>query len=769
MGKLKYITVFISMLVTIQVFGKNRVEGTVIDAGTNTSVPYATLVLMTNDSIFVAGNTTDNTGKFQIKNIDNGNFILRISCIGYDDLSISIANLNSDLNLSEIGLTPHSVELNEVTITASPIIRKTDRQIILPTDNQRKASSNGVSLLQNLQLSRLVINPLDNSITIAGGESVNLRINGKEVSQPEIVALRPADIIRIEYLDNPGLRYGNVGAVVNYVVRHNEKGGNISGDFTNGVSLLGYGEYNLSAKYNTSKSELSAVVALGRRDLKWIRENYETFNFPENQLENIEIGTPTKMKYDDYNLILNYNYFSNENSMLSITLSDKINDMPNSMSDRESQLKQGTDIYTVIDKTSSKTNIPSIDIYYQQSLKNKQKLYFDVVGTYLNSENYRLFSMANENNSNEVSSAVDGEKYSLIGEGIYEKTFEKGMLTTGIKHTQSFLTNHYTGDANTTIDMNTSETYAFGEWQSTIKGLNYTIGVGAMNTYNHQGDLSQSKLIFRPSLSLSYTIGKNLFLRYNGYISGYAPSLGELNNVTQTIDAYQKRKGNPDLKTVTYYANTLSANFSSRYFTIELFGRYSYDRKPIMESSYLKDNYVIRTSENQRGFHRLNLSSTITLLPWGEYLMIKLTPFVNRYISNGNNYIHTHTNWGLRGSLMAVYRNWALLAEMNTSEHILWGETLSKGEKLHQIKVAYNTERWSIGAGVMNPFTNRYEQEVRNLSSIASNRQYAYSTNLSPIFMVNMSFNIDFGKKRQTQNKRINNQDTDSGILSGKK
>lgn len=235
------------------------------------------------------------------------------------------------------------------------------------------------------------------------------------------------------------------------------------------------------------------------------------------------------------------------------------------------------------------------------------------------------------------------------------------------------------------------------------------------------------------------------------------------------MDKYQIRKGNPDLKSVTFYANTLSASWQSKYVSVDLFGRYSYDSKPIMENTYYEDGYFIRTTENHKGFHRINLETAIQIRPYKEYISIKFTPFLNRYISHGNTYTHTHTNAGLRGSLMAMYKNWVLMAEMNTSNHILWGETLTKEEKLHTIMAGYNTEKWSLSAGVLNPFTKKYEQEIENLSKSAPYRQLAYSKNLRLLFMLNVSFNLDFGKKRNSQGRRINNKDTDTGILSGNK
>ena len=250
----------------------NKITGKIIDESNNQNIEYANVSLMTQDSAFITGAATDNDGYFLLKEVNNGDYILCISCVGYENSCLSIHNLQANLNLGELPLSPDNVMLEGVTVTASPIIKKTDRQIILPTEMQTKAASNGVSLLRNLQLSRILINPIDNSITIPGGDNVQLRINGVEVTQAEIISIRPADVIRIEYIDNPGARYGNAGAVLNYIVKRRESGGNISADLTNGVSDTGYGEHNLAAKYHFNKSELSTTVYWGQRDLKWTRE-----------------------------------------------------------------------------------------------------------------------------------------------------------------------------------------------------------------------------------------------------------------------------------------------------------------------------------------------------------------------------------------------------------------------------------------------------------------------------------------------------------------
>lgn len=65
---------------------------------------------------------------------------------------------------------------------------------------------------------------MNNEIGVLGGGELQLRINGAKAEVEEIKALQPSDIIRIEYHDNPGLRYGNAEVVLDYIVRRPETG-----------------------------------------------------------------------------------------------------------------------------------------------------------------------------------------------------------------------------------------------------------------------------------------------------------------------------------------------------------------------------------------------------------------------------------------------------------------------------------------------------------------------------------------------------------------
>ena len=758
-------------LAQVSAHAGNTISGRIIDEVESAPLIGATASIIDSSGKFVTGTTADVEGRFILNNINNGCYEILFEYLGYNDGRIEITNLDRDVDLGDIRLIVSAVSLDEIVVSGDAVIKKSDRQMILPTQKQKRAATNGINLLQQMPISRISVSPMDKTIKTTLGEDVQLRINGIEATKEEVSAIRPTDVIRVEYLDNPGLRYGGAAAVLDYIVRKREDGGNIAGDLTNGITHLGYGQYNLSAKFNWKKSAISAVASWQRRDLEWTRENYEDFIYPDYTVHNIELGEPTKVKFDYMNFALNYN-MTDERSVFNIALRNSYDDKPNAVTDRNSTLYQGDKIYSISDKLQQRSYIPSLDIYYQLNLINDQHLYFDIVGTYINSSSNRQFTMieiGTEGNTPAIISQTEGDKYSIIGEAIYERPLGNGKMTAGIKHTQAYMNNIYDGNICSKVSMNTAESYLFAEYNQKINRFSYTLGIGGMRTWHQQGELSQEKYILRPTITLSYNAPKNFYFRYNAYMSGYSPSLSDLSDVTQEIDIYQVRRGNPNLHSASYISNSLTASWKCKYVSIELFGRYSFDHKPIMEETLFENDHFVRTMTNQKGFHRLNLQSTIQMYPWEEYIMIKLNPFFNRYISNGNTYTHTHSNLGFRSSIVGKYKNWTAMAEMNTSFHDLWGETLSRGEALHSIAVGYNHEKFSIQGMILNPFTKRYEQSVDNLSALAPNKQLAYSTQLSRIVMLNVSFNLGFGKQYNNSRKRINNSDNESGILSGTK
>ena len=758
-------------------YAQNKVNGCVIDRTDNSKL-IGVNVTLSNDSGQVAGTTTDNNGKFTL-NAEKGDYILELSYIGYETIRMALT-VNGDTHIGDILMQEGATELGEVVVESQAVIQKVDRQILLPSKEQMQASSDGVSLLQNLQIPRIVISPIDNSVKTLSDESVQLRINGIEASTADVKAINPKDIIRVEYHDQPGVRYNGAAAVVDYIVKHRDTGGSLMLAGTNGLTLPGIGNYYLAGKVHFGKSSLQAVATYAPYDIYWTRTNNETYHFSTGKIENNEVGEPTRYKTYPVNVSLNYNWTNGDKNMLNIRLRDNMAYTPYGASDRDSRLFQPTDSFEIHDHDKSSSQSPSLDIYYQHNLPHKQHLYFDVVGTYINTHSDRRFLQtplrgSASTDTTDVISRVRGDKWSLIGEAIYEKEWENIMLTVGARHNQQWVKNTYSGNTDATVNMTTAETYAFAEMRHRVDKFSYVVGIGAMHTLINQAGQKQSTWIARPQLTMSYDFGKGWFWKYKGYVSGYQPSLSQLSDITQQIDKYQMRRGNPNLRSVMYVSNEMELSWQSKHVNLNLWANYSYDHKPIMEETFEEiidgSPYAIRMYDNQRGYHKLNVSPSVQVKLLDNKLMFNVTPFVKYMVSQGNNYNHEHVNYGVRGGIFYLLKGWRFYADVVTAQHNLWGETLTLGELTHDIGINYNSEHFGFGIMMVNPFSPHGSRTVtKDLSALAPTANTAVMQNYRQVLMLNFNVNLDFGSRASTRGyQRINNEDTESGILSGAK
>ena len=733
-----------AMICAVSMAANNKVSGVIKDAADKSALVGVNVSLKQGDQQ-VSGTVTDAHGKFSLE-AETGEFVLECSYIGYEAIGMSLA-VSGNIHLGTIEMNEASTELSEVVVEGDAVIQKVDRQILLPNKEQLGASSDGMSLLQNLQIPRIVVNPVENSVKTLANQEVQLRINGIEASSSEVMAINPKDVIRIEYHDQPGVRFNGAAAVINYI--------------SNGVTMPGWGEYHLSGKVNFGKSSFSLMTHYSPRDIYWTRTNAETYNFSTGTIENREVGEPTRFKMNPMNIALTYNWTNGEKNMLQISLRDNMNFTPYAQSNRDTYLYQGTDSFAI-----------------EHNLPDDNHLYFDVVGTYINSSNDRRFEQLplgeTVADTTDVLSRVKGNKYSLIGEAIYEKDWENIGLTVGVRHNQQWVENTYLGSADATVNMTTAETYAFAEVQQRVKQFSYAVGIGAMHTYIEQAGQKQSNWIARPQLTMSYDFGKGVFWKYKGYVSGYQPSLSAMSDVAQQIDKYQIRQGNPDLKPVMFVANEMQLSWQSKHVNLNLWANYSYDHKPIMDETYEQlidgQSYAVRTYANHRGFHRLQVAPSVQVRVLNNSLIFTVAPFANYYVSLGNSYTHKHFNPGVRASIMGMYNGWQFFGEVTTRSNNLWGETLEYGEFYHHIGLGYNADKWGFRAMLMNPFSVKgYSIETKDLSALAPNTQHAEMRDFRQMLILNFHCNLDFGTQRRDSGKRINNEDKENGILSGTK
>lgn len=747
------------------------IKGRVVSQ-TNTPVEYANVILNSSDSTFVTGGISDQRGRFQMDNVKNGKYYLQISGLGYATKNIELSELTRNIDFGNVSIDSTTITLAEVTVTASHVINRSDRKIVLPTKKQLQASNDGLTLLQQMQLNRIYIDPIQRKIAVSGGEVVQLRINGVEASLDEVAAINPDDILRIEHHDDPGLRYNGADAVIDVITRRKETGGYISYNGQNSPHVW-FGNNFLTAKINYKKSEFSTLYSGGYRSLHnmW-RENTETFNFEDGtSLNRLEDGIPSSWANNWNYFHLNYNYQEPEKYFFNATFRTNWNTMPrmnyNSLLYPVGKPDEGVQMS---DRSRNEELRPSIDLYYQQSLKNDQTLIFNLVGTYINTESDRTYKeWSNEELITDIISNVDGDKYSLIGEGIYEKGFKIGKLSTGLKHTQSFSDNEYSGNNNAQTKMKQSDTYAYVEFQRKIKKFNYSLGVGGSRAWFKQSGEGYTNYTFRPRVRVTYNINDNMFIRYGGDITSNSPSLSDLSATEQEIDQLQIRRGNPNLEPVKHYSTFLMYNGRKGIFSTNLHFGYWYHDKPIMEETLRENGKFVRTVDNQKSWQKFNPELEIKIGPILDIFTFSATTGMQYFDSRGHNYHHTHTNWYFRGEALATYKNFTATFQIQNHRNNLYGETLYHNENYHILTLMYKHKNMSFGVMTLNPFVDNWKSGDENWNAYAPSQNWHYLKESSRLFAISFSYNFSFGRKYQAASKRLNNEDKESGVMSGGK
>ncbi|WP_244436420.1 outer membrane beta-barrel family protein [Bacteroides timonensis] len=667
-----------------------------------------------------------------------------------------------------------AISLDEITIQAQSVIEKGDRKVILPTQNQLKMSSSGIDLLGKLQLPRITVDIMSGEITTSGNGEVQLRINGVQVTYTEISSLNPENILRIEYHDTPGVRYGNAAAVIDYITKTAKVGGSISGAAIHSIS----GKRSsiddvLAGRYNYGKSEISANVRYIQRRGDWTREYDERFIFPDKELHRLEVGEPTLFNKKLLTSNLSYSLQEKGKYLFNAQCRYILQDNPAGYEDRKSKLYiSDSDIpLSIYDHTKERNHLPALDFYYQQELKNDQRLIFNFVGTYIKSSSTRIYQEKQENVSyTELDSDITGQKYSLIAEGTYEKKLGQGTLIGGLRHIQSYTDNQYKGEEWMDVVLKQAESYAYAEYKGKTQHWGYVANLALSRFYYSQRNNQNERYGLQPSLLVSYTPLDKLHFRYHINLKNNAPSIAYLNNVEQKIDNLQTRRGNPSLKSFRSTIQDFNAVFSAGICSIDALISYTYEKNPIMQSVLYEEAMFIQTYENQKSFQYLAAEVTFKIKPWKDHISLSVTPGINRYISTGNNYLHTYTLKELRINLDASYKNWLLnFMTITPPNRYVYGEQLMKGELMHTLMVGYKQPAWSIMAGILNPFMKTYRSENENWSALTPVKSDIHNNNMSNTFAVKLNFNLNFGRQYKDANKRIQNMDTDSGILQGTK
>ena len=766
-------------LITVECMRKSerKLIGRLID-NHNLPVEFANIQLLNpKDSSFLCGGVSNANGDFVIP-CQQKQALMKVSFVGYK----TICKLVSIARIGNVRMQANSYLLKGVTVEAARVIEKVDRQIIFPTKEQVKTASNGYDLLDNLSLPTIIVNRAERKVQSLKGGDVQIRINDVKASMQDVLALQPDEVTKVEFINVPGLKYGdsNLDAVINYQVRRRYAG------YVGGVSTMqgtkaGFNNSDGYFKYNVKKSEFSINYSFSYRSVE--ERSYEslgTYHLPTGEtLHRNYLGYDSPFLYTTNNVQLGYNLSEPDKYTLNVRLNFYNHNSPVRGMNQLYQESGKANQYLQNNRKMLE-QIPSLDIYYSLNMPHDQNLALNLVGTYIGTDyQYRMREYTfNKSPDESVKNApltdysydATGRKRSLIGEGTYSKNWKQMALSVGGQYNISHTDNIYVGSSNADTELKYSNLYLFTQLQGQQKWFSYQVGVGATRSSIHQGENGYSKWLFRPQVTLQAKASDRLSFKWSSKITSDIPSLSDLSELRQYSNSFEARDGNSGLKPFTGYNNTLSASWNIPLMSVYLEGNWTYYDKPIATSilpekredgSYL----FVSKPENQKShdYKHLLLTPEVHLIK--DHLDLNLMCEYQNVKTKGLDYSHEFNYFSYGAEIRYMTGNWNIGYGAYKVEKSFWGEKTNGGEPTSNLAVTYSYKNWQfgvLGLFVFYPHGCVYKDELFNKYVQQKNKVRLADQGNMLVFAA--SFNFSHGRRYHTGSRKLNNSDRDNGI-----
>lgn len=657
-----------------------------------------------------------------------------------------------------------SKELNEVVVTASQNQIIGNKQFFYPSKELKQATNNGVQLLAGLQVPDLIIDPASGSIEKLGGGEISLRINGRPASQIDLTSISPKDIIKVEYISDPGLRYGEAKCVIDITVKRRETGYGISLNLLQSVNR-GWGNYTGALKYTSGRSEWTLDC---QSNPMWrmssFRDNTERYILSDGTvIYRAEEGVKTPNRMATHRAALQYSY-SQGNKLLFNTQLRLFRKNDRYVS--EGDITNITDNETIYDFEREVLPIKStqidLDIYLHYKINKGNKIYFNVIPTIINGSNSRIY----ETSDTELHTTISNNGYRLLGEGIWESRIGNGMISTGLRSLGEW--NNATYDNNVDFVEKNFTGYIFAEWKQTLDKIQYSIGFG--------GTLHR---VIEPMSHSYFNTNSRLFLRYApfqwggisliGNVNTISPTVNQLNPILQQVDRYQWSKGNPDVSAFQQYEAKIEFDGRVKDASFKLTVGNTYCSKPVMGAKTYIEDKIVKTFYNCGYNNNFTIEAQLRFPIFIKQLSLSLAGGWHKAMSKGLNYKHEYNQPFINAQIMYVNGAWWAMIKYNTTYNTLWGEDIfSNNNNMLNIGIGYTYRNATFMAGAFNPVGN-ISVKSRDLSAIAGyDREYQVSST-KQLFWIGVTLNIYKGKKRGATKQKLNNSKMYESINNVKK
>lgn len=598
---------------------QNAIKGNV-KSEDNSPLQGCTVLFLQKGEI-TGGTITDKKGNFELKDVPSGDYICKISMIGFKAIEYPF-KLSNNIHLPRFVMKEDATLLDEVKVTRdrrNMTQEKAGMTTYFLSEHAKKASDTFEALRE---VPRLVINSSERSIKLDDGRSPLILVNG--VKRP-ISSLDPELLESIDVIDNPSARYmedESTQAILNVRVKRKGIKPYLNGNaYTRYTPNFSFGISGFSTQLGTENYTLYATG-----DYHYFNnDNAETFS--DSYSGNIHRAQNGTRRYDANSYYLNVggDYVFSDKNYTAFSLKYISNP-----SDNDSKAKGNIEDLSTGDRSDqSVTNLISNkyktlagDLYYKHTFKPNQTLDFEGNYTYTFSGSEGKQDELNELYSYHSRINLDNSRhFGKLNINYSNLINEKYMLEMGSR----------TNYAETSIDdlQDEWEVYKHKKWQEYLyvgldnnrseNKFNYVFSVGVDMTFTNADKEKNKYIDILPSVSISYKLskGNTISLQYNRNRS--TPDAGYMNPRNTSTDSLYIYQGNPYL--TPSYTDKVRFGYVLNYKKLRFnpYIEYTYFSDYITNYGEMNENIYINTYKNMGYKNRLQIGGTFNYnLPFGN-------------------------------------------------------------------------------------------------------------------------------------------------------
>jgi hypothetical protein len=684
-------------------FGSNAqtIKGKVTEKANGEALMSANVLLINaNNKKQTGGAATDVNGNYEIKNVQNGEYLVICSYSGYgsDTIKMGFGKSPEKTMTIDFALNSLSESLGTVEVTAKvkQFEQDADKLIMNVDENAAATATNAFDLLKKVPGVSI---DNDENLKLNGQGGILFQFDGRDMKLPWealksiLKGMTPDQVDKFEVISSPSAKYEAEGTagIINIKLKKNLNYG-FNGSVNAMAGLNGWTfdkdqklDFIYHGGFNLNYVDKKWTITLGYNGMRWAGTMGQEMDIKTWVMgDTIQIFQPRKnqsWKMNNHNFNFGTDYLINDKNLIGITANYSTSRQNGSSDNTKSEYRH---LYPFsLDSTSANTydNQKGNDAFniaanYTHKFDSITKLTmeadFGLNNSYDTSNNiaklYRYLSFNDTTSSAYVNDALNGYN-SFSYKADFEKSFGKSwLLEAGIKTRFTNVDNDfkaYTGiDIANTEDTNRSNHFLYSEninaayVSATKKWEKFSIRAGLRGentnweTYNQQLDSTNTNSYTNlfPNLNINYNLGEmhKLSLTYSYRIS--RPDYNSLNPFESKQSEYAYNSGNPFLK--PQYTHKIDLN-ASIFYMLFLNVSYGYTKDNVLELPRFKDNnslIMLTRPDNLAQSHNLNFNLS-TYLPIGKWLTLILWGSEN-YWKSVSDIVGAETNisrWGFMG------------------------------------------------------------------------------------------------------------------------